>query len=77
MTQTFDFDNLNIGDRVKLHGIVAEYCVEDRKHVYIGMLTKCPSLTPERNLYYCKGVFSKEVRFRSSYVQKVVEVTHE
>ena len=25
MKQTFDFDNLNIGDRVKLHGIVAEY----------------------------------------------------
>ena len=51
--------------------------VEDSSHLYVGMLTKCSSLTPEKNLYYCKGVFSMETRFRSSYVQKVVEVTHE
>ena len=63
-----------LGKNVKVH---IKSCVEDRKHVYVGMLTKCSSLTPEKNLYYCKGVFSKEVRFRSSYVQKVVEVTHE
>ena len=44
---------------------------------YIGILTKCSCLTPEKNLYYCKGVFSMETRFRSSYVNKVVEVTHE
>lgn len=41
---------------------------------YIGILTKCSSLTPEKNLYYCKGVFAMEVRFRISYVQKVVKV---
>lgn len=25
MKQTFDFDNLNIGDRIRFNGIVAEY----------------------------------------------------
>ena len=49
--------------------------IEVISRVYVGMLTKCSSLTPEKNLYYCKGYFSMETRFRSSYVQKVEEVS--
>lgn len=60
-----------LGKKVEVH---LKKDVEDSKHVYVGMLTKCSSLTPERNLYYCKGDFCMEVRFRSSYVQKIVEV---
>jgi hypothetical protein len=37
-----------LGKKVEVH---LKKDVEDSKHVYIGMLTKCSSLTPERNLY--------------------------
>lgn len=48
--------------------------VDDNKKCYCGILTKCSSVG-EKNLYYCTGPFSQEVRFRSSYVQKIEEVS--
>ena len=59
-----------LGKKVEVH---FKSCVENNGAVYTGFLTKCLNYG-EKNLYHCKEVFGQEVRFRSSYVQKIVEV---